>query len=385
MVHDPFPADPPRHRRVWLLVGVGLFVLASLLAAGPLWQYSELIVGPRQAPTLHEQRVLAADSGRVRLSRDRESLEPGVWALQWEDGFARIGNVVDADDSSVVRECELVAGQLPVGGWASLRGISRSENPSTFLHLSYESRSFAGPLGSYPAWFVPGADSTWVIYLHGIGANRAEGLRTCSVLSARGLPGLLISYRNDLDAPRSPDGLYHLGLTEWRDLEAAARYALDHGARDVVLSSYSMGGNVALQFMSRSALASHVRAVVLEAPVLDWTATLDHRSRVLGVPTLATWCGKTIAAVRARLDWNELDILRHHDRITAPILIFHGLHDRYVPVATSESFARNAPNQVTFVGIEGGNHVDAWNADPGRYAAKLNSWCASRGIGHDPE
>ena len=201
------PHTRPSRRSAWICAAIALIVVASALAAGPLWQYSELIVGPRQAPTLHEQRVLASDSGRVRLSRDRESLEPGVWALQWEDGFARIGDILHVDDSSVVRACDVVAGQLPVGGWASLRGISRSANPANLLHVPFEARSYAGPLGTYPAWFVAGAESTWVIYVHGIGANRAEGLRTLSVLRERGLPGLLITYRNDLDAPRSPDGL----------------------------------------------------------------------------------------------------------------------------------------------------------------------------------
>jgi hypothetical protein len=355
--------------------------VTAAIVAGPLWHYSELIVGPRVPSTLHEQQVFAADAGRVRLSRDRESLQPGVWALQWEDGFGRIGRVLASDDSSVVREFEPVVGQPPAGGWASLRGISRSANPQILLGLPYQSTAFNGPLGTYPAWFIPGPDSTWVIYVHGIGANRAEGLRTLSVLSARGLPGLLVTYRNDLDAPRSPDGLYHLGLTEWQDVEAAARYALSHGASRLVLSSYSMGGHITMQFMRRSPLAAHVTGVILEAPVLDWSATLAHRSRVLGVPPIATWLGKQLAGIRAGLDWRQLDFVSHHERITAPILLFHGAHDRFVPEAASEAFARSLPGQVTFVRIEQGNHVEAWNTDPVRYAAILNQWCESHRIG----
>ena len=40
-----------------------------------------------------------------------------------------------------------------------------------------------------------------------------------------GLTSMLISYRDDDGVAESPDGLHHLGMTEWRDLEAAARYA----------------------------------------------------------------------------------------------------------------------------------------------------------------
>jgi hypothetical protein len=355
----------------------------ALIVAGPLWHYSELIVGPRTPSSFHEQQIFAAAADRVRLSRDRESLQPGVWALQWEDGFGRIGRVLASNDTSVVREFEPVIGQPPAGGWASLRGISRSANPLILLGLPYQAIALDGPLGTYPAWFVPGSDSTWVIYVHGIGANRAEGLRTLSVLSRRGLPGLMVTYRNDLDAPRSPDGLYHLGLTEWLDIEAAARYALSHGARRLVLASYSMGGQISLQFMRRSPLAARVDGVILEAPVLDWSATLAHRSRALRVPAIATWCAKQIAAMRAGLDWGQLDIADHHDGITAPILLFHGVHDEFVPEAVSEAFARDLPDQVTLVRIEGGNHVEAWNADPAFYAAKLNQWCESRHIGSE--
>jgi pimeloyl-ACP methyl ester carboxylesterase len=364
-----------------LWIALAVLGLALALAAGPLWYYSEQIVGPHLASTLHEQRVLAAEPGRVRLSRDRESLEPGVWALQWEDGFGRVGGLLASDDTSVVREFTPVAGQVPAGGWASLRGISRSANPQTLLGLAYEARAFAGPLGTYPAWFVPGPDSTWVIYVHGIGANRAEGLRTLSVLATRGLPGSLVTYRNDLDAPRSPDGLYHLGLTEWRDIEAAARDALAHGARRLVLASYSMGGHITLQFMARSPLSARVSGVILESPVLDWNATIAYRSHVLRVPGIATWAGKSLAAMRAGLDWRQLDFVADHHGITAPILLFHGVHDQYVPEAVSEAFARALPRQVTFSRIEHANHVEAWNTDPLRYAEVVNHWCDSLGIG----
>jgi uncharacterized protein len=371
-----------RHRT--LLAGTfALLAVAAAILGVTAWRYSDMILGPDRSPTLREQRVLAAAPGRVRLSRDHESLQAGSWALEWEGGFGQVGPVLAADDTAVVREFHAIVGEPPVGGRASLRGVSRSADPQSLLGLSCEPVAFDGPLGRYAAWFVPGPDSTWVVYVHGRGANRAEGLRTLGVLATRGLPGLLVTYRNDPGAPASPDGRYHLGLTEWSDLEAAVRYALDHGARDVVLSGYSMGGQIAMQFMSRSPLAAHVRGIVLESPVLDWNATLEHRARHLGVPAFYTWLGKRAATARAGIDWDQFDRVANPGRLSAPILLFHSLHDDRTPEAVSETFARELPRQTTLIRVQGGNHVEAWNADPARYSAALQRWFTAHGIGRD--
>jgi hypothetical protein len=377
----------PDRRGPWRRsIVVALVALAAVLGAlgGVAWYYSNLILRLDPPPTLREQRVLAAEPGRIGLSRDRQSLQAGWWALEWPHGYGMLGRVLSADSGSVIREFRAVVGAPPVGDWASVRGVSRSADPQSMLGLSYRTVVIDGPLGSYPAWWVPGRDSTWVLYVHGRGANRAEGLRTLGVLAARGLPGLLVSYRNDVEAPPSGDGFSHLGLTEWEDLEAAVRWALAHGARDVVLSGYSMGGQIVMQFMARSSLARHAIAIVLESPLLDWDATLACRARVLGVPPFATALGKRTAAARARLDWPQLDRVSHLEAVAVPTLIFHGLHDTFVPESVSESFRRARPGRTTLIRIPRGDHVEAWNTDPAYYAATLNRWLAAHAIGGTP-
>lgn len=380
--NSPGTRRPLRRRLIALALAIGLLLAAGLV--GVAWRYSDLILKLDPPPSFHEQRVLSLEPGKIRLSRDRESLEPGRWALEWPDGFGWVGRVLASDSSAVVREFSAVVGSPPVGGWASLRGVPRSADPTSMLGLPFETVAVSGPLGKYPAWFVSGPDSTWVVYVHGRGANRAEGLRALGVYAARGLPGLLVSYRNDADAPRSPDGFSHLGLTEWEDLEAAVRYAIAVGARHVVLSGFSMGGQVVMQFMARSPLATHVTAVVLESPLLDWDATLDLRARQMRVPSYVPWIGKRTAAARARLDWGQLDRVTHIEAAATPILVFHNVHDTFVPVSVSETFVRLRPGRATFVPIEGGRHVDAWNADPARYADAIGRWCREHGIGKEP-
>jgi uncharacterized protein len=48
------------------------------------------------------------------------------------------------------------------------------------------------------------------------------------------------------------------GLTEWRDLAAAAQYALARGARRLLLVGYSMGGAIVVSFLEHSPLAARV-------------------------------------------------------------------------------------------------------------------------------
>ena len=139
--------------------------------------------------------------------------------------------------------------------------------PAQALGLPYRSVPIRGELGPMPAWLVPGRGSTWAIVVHGINSNPADGpAGRCPRSTAPGLPTLLITYREDLGAPPSPDGFHHMGLTEWRDLEAAARYALAHGARRLVLIGYSMGGAIVTQFMERSPLRRRVAGAGARRP-----------------------------------------------------------------------------------------------------------------------
>lgn len=171
-----------------------------------------------------------------------------------------------------------------------------------------------------------------------------------ATLRRAGLPSLLIAYRNDPGAPPSEDGLLHLGQTEWRDLESAARYAVRRGARSPVLVGASMGGAIVSQFIHESPLAERVRALVLDAP-----ATTTAR----------------VVSLRIGFDWDAFDQIARAGEFRMPILLFHGTQDTTVPISSSEAFARALPRRVTFHRVSGAGHVEAWNVDPGVYDRRV--------------
>ena len=73
-----------------------------------------------------------------------------------------------------------------------------------------------------------------------MGAPRAEGFSLpVPALRGLGLNTLVITYRNDPDAPPNPGCfLTPLSSEEWHDQDAAARYAEEHGGRQLTLIGY---------------------------------------------------------------------------------------------------------------------------------------------------
>jgi uncharacterized protein len=382
-----------RGSRPWRLLRgavVVLLVLALLVFAGGSWFYSGEIedgalAAKPPAPLALQTEVLAVGDRSITLARDPASppelTAPGTFGLRWDGGYGRLGAILATGPDRVQRAFARIEGTTPRAGERS--GVDRYAWPDPSLAAGRPARdvSYASPLGPAPAWLVGGPRDTWVVLVHGYNAARAETLRVLGTSARLGYPTLAVSYRNDPDAPHTPDGLRRWGATEWRDLEAATRYALDHGASSVVLAGFSMGGAVVTSFLLESPLASRVRGVVLDAPALDLGTVVDYGATgrdlpVLGtpVPPALTEAAKGIAGVRYDLDWGELDYVDRSGRLAAPMLVFHQSGDPTVPVAISEALASARPDLVTFERFAGDGHVQSWNTDRARYERALRAF-----------
>ncbi|HYP73134.1 MAG TPA: alpha/beta fold hydrolase, partial [Microbacterium sp.] len=301
--------------------------------------------------------------------------------------YVKIGSVLSADASSVKRKLLTeVGGGMSLAAEAAFSGwyFRRPEE----LHLPFTTEHVHTAVGSCPAWLFPaGPDGdpgdTWVIQIHGRGTTRAECLRAVPVLAALGLTSLVVSYRNDGDAPRTRTGSYALGATEWRDVDAAIGWARRRGAQRIVLMGWSMGGAIALQVALGSAHREHIVGLILDSPVVDWRTVLSYQGRVLGLPAPVTglaietlradW---TVPATRAEagIPFDRLDIVARAGELRHPILLLHSDDDGFVPSDASHRLADARPDLVELQVFTTARHTKLWNYDQQRWTDVIGEW-----------
>ncbi|KRE78835.1 lipase [Arthrobacter sp. Soil763] len=372
---------------------------ASLLAAGSsalALYFARRVITPVRVREEDQEILAVIRDGRrqqVILKATMDSTVEGVYGLFFDGGrgHARLGRVVSYSPSeqTVLREVEAVySGDLT----SARRGYwSGAVHPDpAALGLPYEDVQIEVDGGTAPAWFVPAAPSDgkpapniWAIMVHGRGATRQEGLRAVRVARDQGLSSLLISYRNDGLAPSAEDGRYGLGSTEWRDVESAIGYALDHGATEVVLFGWSMGGAICLQTADLSRYHHLIRAMVLDAPVIDWVNVLAHHAQLNRIPSavgrygqlmMSHPLGRRLTGLAAPVDLKAMDWVSRAVELRTPTLILHSVDDEYVPYGPSAALAEKNPEMVTFEAFATARHTKEWNVEPERWESLVSAW-----------
>jgi len=302
----------------------------------------------------------------------------GLWGLRWEEGYAQVGEILRVDEQQVVREFSPIMGNLKPGIRVRTELWPFADDPSSVFGLITRKVSFSSPLGEFSAYLIDGSSKTWVIFVHGKLPPRKSPIAfpILPTVAELGLPSLIITYRNDVGELPSPDGFHWYGLTEWEDLEGAVGYAQEQGVENVILVGYSMGGAIVTNFLYRSPLAAKVRGVILDAPMLDLGAAIDHGVRERGLPAFLPGIGKFLARVRFGVDWKALNYLNRVDELTTPILLFHGDADSAVPIETSDTLAQARPDIVSYHRVPEATHARSWNMNPEKYEAAVREFLA---------
>ncbi|MET4780156.1 alpha/beta fold hydrolase [Glaciihabitans sp. UYNi722] len=373
------------------LVVTGVLVALATLAVASLTLFvaRTVVIPPKRRAD--DTRVISfdPDAATVTLSRSLDALLPGEYSLWFTGGagHARVGDIVGETGVSVTRTVITVDfGDLTTARRGRLSGWFYLE-PGEFGH-PFTDVEIETELGPAPAWLVPAAQPSgrWVIQVHGRAVSREETLRAIPVFRDAGYSSLLISYRNDQNAPASPDGRYGLGDTEWHDVDAALQYAVDHGATDVVLMGWSMGGATVLQAATRSDLAGVVRGIALDSPVVDWITALRYQGELRNLPNpirsavlvlIGQGWARRLTGQLSPIDLPRLNFVRRAGELQLPILLMHSDDDGFVPSTASHALAEVRPDIVTYEAFTVAAHTKLWNYDRRRWNTAIARWLDS--------
>ncbi|WP_231935356.1 alpha/beta hydrolase [Dermatophilus congolensis] len=333
-------------------------------------------------------RVCAIDrkNETVTLVASADTIVPGRYGVWLNRGGShiRIGHIVDRDDKAgtIIRRLEGIDFGEPEPGGGRWDSYYWAVGPERAFGLPYEDVFIPSEVGPLPAWLVRaeevGRSRRCAVLVHGRGATRHETLRSIPVLHRLGWDVLVPSYRNAPGAPSSADGLYNLGLSEWRDVEASVDFAGRGGASEVALFGWSMGGAVVLQMLDLSPLSSLVTRVVLDSPVVDWVDVIAEQGRRRHIPpqlgTLAQsmigarW-SRRLVGVHEPLDVARTSWQHRSGELAHPMLLIHSVDDEVVPVGPSRELAQLRTDLVRYEEWEVARHVKEWNTDPQRWEA----------------
>lgn len=368
-----------------------LSVVLALIGLVSLRMARKLVTPARRVPDAMLVEVDTA-AQTLTLERTADTALPGRYGLFTEgtESYVKIGAVLSEDERTVTRKLLTHVGERTrLSAAAGFSGwyYDRPEQ----LHLPFDVELIGSAVGPCPAWVFPAEDDTdvWVIQIHGRGTTRAEGLRAVPVFRDLGITSMLVSYRNDGEAPRSRTGTYGLGSTEWRDVDAAVGYARRRGARRIVLMGWSMGGAIALQLALNSVHRDVIQAIVLDSPVLDWRVVVDYQATLNDIPpvvarTAMRALGSDLATPFTRtggaIPFDRLDVVARARELTHPILILHSDDDGFVPSDASHDLVVARPDLVRLEVFSTARHAKLWNYDQERWTRAISQFVEDQGL-----
>ncbi len=358
---------------------VGLAIL--LVLAVTVVAARSLVIGATPRPISYK---LAGD--RIELEPTELTRAPGSYGLIAPDGaHARIDRVLEVDGTSVTRALgTITGGPLPLEGTG--RWVRDVYPSPAALGLPFEEVDIPTEGGKSPAWKVSGdADSDiWAIHLHGIRTTRSVVLPGVAALQSTGVTSLVPSWRGDTEGPATFSGGSSLGQEEWRDVEAALKFAVASGANSIVLVGWSMGAMIGSLLLQNSPLADRVFAMVMVAPVTSWRLVLANAVRAAKLPKAIGWlvggilrtpvvC--RIAGLAAPVKLSAFDAATA--RVNMPTLVIHNPGDHLSPFAATVDFRARSDEHVELVVFEDAPHAMEWNREPGRFEDTVSAWVAN--------
>ena len=257
------------------------------------------------------------------------------------------------------KERELVF-RIEPGQASWFRGL-----PSGVQELDLRPRSFAANQ-SLHAWWWPArrANAPAILYLHGVRWNLTGQLFRIEQLHAMGYSVLAVDYRG---FGQSRGGLPS-EATVYEDAHiAGARFAqLQPDAGKRLIFGHSLGGAVAVELAR--ALAAEARQGGAAAPARG----LILESTFTSLGDVAAAVANTSLPVRWLLS-QKFDSLGKIQDIGLPVLLVHGLDDRFVPARFSQQLYEAARQPKTLLLVPGASHNNSMSLAGPRYRQAIQA------------
>ncbi|HVU69062.1 MAG TPA: alpha/beta hydrolase, partial [Ktedonobacteraceae bacterium] len=115
----------------------------------------------------------------------------------------------------------------------------------------------------------------------------------------------------------------------------------------------------------------------LDAPVLNWRATLTYQTQRRNLPGFITAPAEFAASLRGGINFDALDQV-DQAQPAIPMLLFQGANDTTTPAEVSDTFAHDHASFVTYVRVPNTEHTEAWNTDPQTYDSEISTFLTQK-------
>ena len=399
-------------------LGYLLIILIFIILGGAGWFFSgvtyEVGLNPEFENTAEvgvaEDRVIIEDLSETTISLNVQEemwgvmLEDGIYGVLGENGSAVVSSILSLEGDIITREILQINGELKIGERVSSSSLLKIENgkysilgtddyegidesgkytPKSVSDTDYEYIEYESDLGMFPAYLTSEGETGVVIFVHGFrGAFERDftAMLRAPDFENLGYRSMIISYRNDANAPKDPSGLYQYGVTEWIDLDNAIKYVEQNINPDkIVLWGTSGGGGPVTSWLQNNPDSERVDGIIFEAPVISFweSVEVNGKARYPFIPELFFPYIKLFTEVRYGVDFDTMDFRDALVTSEVPVLLFHGDDDEWVPVDMSDYIADNRRTNFTYIRMSNVGHVTSWNADPVRYIFEITKFLNS--------
>jgi uncharacterized protein len=203
-----------------------------------------------------------------------------------------------------------------------------------------------------------------LVYLHGLGDNRASGISIAQHFNALGFD--VLAYDSRAHGESGGDACTY-GFYEKKDLSRAIDKL---GGGPIVAFGVSLGAGIALQAAAED---PRIALVVAVAPISDLRTASAERAPFFASRANIDKAFR-IAEAEAGFRADEVNPAAAAAKIHAPVLVIHGANDDQTPPAHSERVYRALAGPKKLVLVPGADHYDALTPDVWR---QIDDWVAA--------